>query len=663
MSVRVLTKTAPSRSRLTQSAMSRDRKGADAEPVRERDNFRIAICICCSLGLLQAQEPTIEPVRPSTFVALRPYLAPDVPPVRLENSGRLANLVRAGMLYLTVQDAVALALENNLDIEVARYNPILAEWQLERSQAGGALPGVPSGAAQAGNVANGQGVAGSQAAAGVSTAGNTAGTTSATNATISQIGPISQTLDPVIQESTVFSHQTAPQSDTIQSVLPVLVSNTRNSSFTYQQGFLIGGNVTVNYKDSYLNENAPTDVLNPSSAPSVTLTFQQNLLRGFGVAVNARTIRVSQINVKASALNFKTQVSNTVNQVLNLYFALSATYEDIKAKSNAIEVAQQFYKNSGIQERAGTLARLDVTTAESQLASAEYDLVNSQTNLRQQELQLKNLLSRKGIADPLLAAVEIVPLDRIAVPETDELPPLKDLLQTALANRSDLAAERLGITSGEISALGTRNGILPLLVGIAAESAAGLAGQPRTVASQFGVQTANPYFDGGIGDALGQVARRNFPTNRIAAFYQTPLHNDQAQADYAIDQLQLRQSQIQLGKDLNQVAVDVSNYLVAMRQARGRYRAAVQTRILQQQLLDAEQKKLAGGASTPFNVVQQQRDLVAAQSSEIAALVDFSNARVALDQTLGTTLETNHISLEDAQGGKIQRVSSLPPSR
>ena len=177
--------------------------------------------------------------------------------------------------------------------------------------------------------------------------------------------------------------------------------------------------------------------------------------------------------------------------------------------------------------------------------------------------------------------------------------------------------------------------------------------------SRFGVQTANPYFDGGIGTALGQVLRRDFPTNRAAAYFQTPLRNDQAQADYAIDQLQLRQSQIQLSKDLNQVAVDVSNYLVAMRQARGRYRAAVQTRILQEQLLDAEQKKLAGGASTPFNVVQQQRDLVAAQSAEIAALVDFSNARVALDQTLGTTLEANHVSIEDAQAGKVQRVSSL----
>jgi outer membrane protein TolC len=602
----------------------------------------------------------VEPVRPTAFIAIRPYEAPLVPPVRLENSGRLGSLVRAGILYLTVQDAIALALENNIDIEVARYNPILSEWQLERSRAGGALPGVPSGAAQAGNVANGQGVAGSQAAAGVTTGANGVAGTSSTNATIAQIGPIAQTLDPVIQESTVFSHQTAPESDTVQSILPVLVSNTRNSSFSYQQGFLIGGNVTATYKDSYLNENAPTDVLNPSSAPSLTLTFQQNLLRGFGVAVNARTIRVSQLNVQASALNFKTQVSNTVNQVLNLYYALAAGYEDIRAKSNAVETAQKFYSNTGLQERAGTLARLDVTTAESQLATAQYDLVNSQTNLRQQELQLKNLLSRRGIADPLLASVQIVPLDRITVPENENLPPLKELLQTAVANRSDLAAERMGITSSEISALGTRNGILPLLVALGTESTAGLAGTPKTVVSSFGVQTANAYFDGGIGTALGQVLRRDFPTNRAAIYFQTPLRNDQAQADYAIDQLQLRQSQIQLSKDLNQVAVDVSNYTVAMRQARGRYRAAVQTRILQQQLLDAEQKKLAGGASTPFNVVQQERDLVAAQSAELAALVDFSNARVALDQTLGTTLEANHVSIDDARTGKVERVSSLP---
>lgn len=624
----------------------------------KRAHMKILIASLCSVALVCAQEPAEAPVRPSAFIAVRPYLPPQIPPIRLQNSGRLDSLVRAGMLYLTAQDAIALVLENNIDIEVARYNPIIAEWQLERSRAGGALPGVPSSASNAGNVANGQGVLGSQAAAGVGAGSNGPNGSSATNATIAQIGPIAQTLDPVVQENTVFSHQTAPQADTIQSVLPVLISNTRNSSFSYQQGFLIGGNVTVAYRDSYLNENAPTDVLNPSSAPSLTLTFQQNLLRGFGVAVNARTIRVSQLNVQASALNFKTQVSNTVNQVLNLYYALSASYEDVKAKSNAVEVAQKFYQNSDIQQRAGTLARLDVVTAESQLATAQYDLVTSQTNLRQQELQLKNLLSRNGVADPTLAAVQIVPLDRIAIPDTDELPPLKDLLATARANRSDLAAEQLGVQSSEISALGTRNGILPLLVGIASEGAAGLSGTPRTAVSSFGIETANPYFNGGIGNAVGQVLRRNFPTNRVAAYFQTPLRNDQAQADYAIDQLQLRQSQVQLSKDLNQIAVDVSNYSVAMRQARGRYRAAVQTRLLQQQLLDAEQKKLAGGASTPFNVVQQQRDLVAAQSAEIAALVDFSNARVALDQTLGVTLESNHISIDEAREGKVARLST-----
>jgi hypothetical protein len=311
----------------------------------------------CAARSLAAEEPTIEPVRPSAPSPCGPTCRPYIPPVRLANSGRLANLVRAGMLYLTVQDAIALALENNIDLEVARYNPILAEWQLERSQAGGALPGVPSSAAQAGNVANGQGVAGSQAAAGVSTGGNGNGGPSATNATIAQIGPISQTLDPHHPGKHRVQPSDRAPSQCHADVLPVLISNTRNSSFTYQQGFVIGGNVTVSYRDSYLNENAPTDVLNPSSAPSLTITFQQNLLRGFGIAVNARTIRVSQLNVKASALNFKTQVSNTVNQVLNLYYALVGWHEDIKAKSNAVEVAQQFYKTAGSKNGPGTLAR------------------------------------------------------------------------------------------------------------------------------------------------------------------------------------------------------------------------------------------------------------------------------------------------------------------
>ena len=458
----------------------------------------------------------------------------------------------------------------------------------------------------------------------------------------------------------MFSHQTAPQSDTVQSILPVLISNTRNSSFAYAQGFLIGGNVTVSYRDSYLNENAPTDVLNPSSAPSLTLTVQQNLLRGFGIAVNARTIRVSQLNVKASALNFKTQVSNTVNQVLNLYYGLSASYEDIKAKSNAVEVAQKFYENSGIQERAGTLARLDVITAESQLASAQYDLVNSQTNLRQQELLLKNLLSRRGLADPVLASVQIVPLDRIAVPDSDEPRPLKDLLQTALANRSDLAAERMGITSSEISSLGTKNGLLPLLVGIGTESTAGLAGTAGNVGYQFwhrkrptltSTAESAPRSAKFCGETSRPTALRDISKPRCTMIRPRPTTRSTSCSS--------------ANRRCNSARISIRWpwMFPIIWSPCGRPAGVIAPRskpgFLQQQLLDAEQKKLAGGASTPFNVVQQQRDLVAAQSAEIAALVDFSNARVALDQTLGITLEVNHVAIEDAQGGKVQRVSSV----
>ena len=154
-----------------------------------------------------AQQLPIAPVAPSAPALVRPYFAPEIPPVRLANSGRLSELVRGGNLYLTVQDAIALALENNIDIEVARYNPLIAAWNVTRNQAGGSLPGVPSNASQAGAVASGQGVTGSQAAAGVAaipgTSSNRGGNT---NATIQQIGPITPTLDPIIQEGSTLSH-------------------------------------------------------------------------------------------------------------------------------------------------------------------------------------------------------------------------------------------------------------------------------------------------------------------------------------------------------------------------------------------------------------------------------------------------------------------------
>jgi len=624
-----------------------------------RKYLAVALCLTCPVSLGWAQQAGIASLAPSAPAIIRPYLAPEVPPVRLANSPRLRELVRAGTLYLTAQDAIALALENNIDIEVARYNPLIASWNVTRSEAGGALPGVPSNASQAGSVASGQGVAGSQQAAGVSILGTSSGRTQSTNATISQIGPITQTLDPIVQEASTFSHTTTVYPNSLQSITPVLVSQTRAHSASIQQGLLTGGSVTLSYTDHYLNENAPTDVLNPSSAPSLGISVQHNLLQGRGIAVNARTITVSKMRRDTSGLAFRTQVSNTVAQVLNAYYSLEADDEDVRAKRTAAQTASDFLKNVRAQVRFGTLAPSDEISAESQAVTSQQALVDSQTVRRQQEVQLKNLLSRNGTADPVLAAARILPVDRIRIPAHEDLPPLQDLIKQAQAQRPDLLQERENEKETFVSNLGTRNGVLPNLLVFAGESQVGLAGTGRTVNAGGPVEQPDPYFVGGIGTALGQVIRRNFPSENVGGAYFTQLRNRQAQADFAIDQLQYRQTQLSTQKDMNQVEVDVQNYVIALRQARARYEAAVQNRVLQEQLLTAEQKRFKLGASIPYNVIQQQRDLINAQSAEVAALVAYSTARIALDRTTGDILAANHVTLAEAQMGKVARQSKI----
>lgn len=649
----------------------------------------IAVSLMCAVPVASAQQQAIAPEKPGGTVLLRPYKAVTVPPIRLSNSPRMQDLVRAGKLYLSAQDAIALALENDIDVELDRYTPVIDVWNLERAEAGGALPGVPSASSQAGSVASGQGVNGSQASAGVSTGGSSNQTTNnAVGATITQIGPVTPNLDPIFQSTNTWSHKTTPLPNEVVSGIAGLIDNTRNYTTTISEGFLTGGQAQITYRDSYLNENAPTDLLNPTNATTVQLLVQHNFLQGFGVAVNSRNITIAKANLKLDDLNFKGEVIGIVADVLNLYYGLVADYEDLKAKQNALTVAEQFYENNKKQVELGTMAPLDVTTAEAQVASSQQDLVVSQTTLEQQEVQLKNVLSRNGLADPLIAEAQIIPLDRIIVPEKDDTPPLNDLIKTALANRTDIAAEKITFSNSQISALGTTNSLLPQLAGVASATDQGLSGTGKAVLVRGGTaqtKTGNSpippgfeacppsvgpagslceipdsYFVGGIGNALGQVVRRDFPTERAYTYLAPTLRNRQAQADFAIDQLGLRQTELENQRSLNQIALDVSNGVTGLQQARVRYLAAVKNRVLEEQLLDAEQKKFALGVSTTFLVVQQQRDLATAQATEVASLVAYSNARVALDQALGTTLESNHVTVQEALNGRVSRPSVLP---
>lgn len=646
-------------------------------------------CVFTATSALAQQQESVAPIKPGGIIITRPYKTPVVPETRLGNSSRLRQLLRAGNLYLTVQDAIALALENNIDLEFDRYNALLAQSNLQRLQAGGALPGVPSGVSQSSSVVSGQGAAGSQQAAGVSSggSGSSGSGNNTVGATISQIGPTTPTLDPVIQETDSFSHLSSPQANSTLTGVTNYIQDLRKYNTAISDGLITGGSVKLSYLNSYNSENSPSDVLNPTNAEVLTLSFQHNLLQGFGKTLNSRNITVANANLEVNNLNFQTEVIAVVVNVLDLYYGIVADYQDLSAKRGALKVAEQLYQDNKKQVQIGTMTPLDVTQAEAQVASSQQDLSTSQTTLEQQQVSLKNLLSRDGLADPLIRDAQIIPLDTISVPEHDNLPPLKDLIETAYAKRADLASEKMNIANSKTSALGTQNGVLPQVAVLANASAQGLAGTQQYVpvgpnqlpSSGPGVippgyvacppskggpgsvcETSNPYFVGGLQNALGQMIRRNFPSQSVGGFAAPVIHNDQAQADYAIDQLSLRQQELQSARHVNEVVVDVSNQVVALQQARVRYLAAVKNRELQQQLLTAEQKKFSLGASTTFLVVQQQRDLATAQATEIADLAAYSNARISLDQTLGTTLETNNVSLKDATAGKIARQSSIP---
>lgn len=594
--------------------------------------------------------------RPKAPVLVRPYKEATVPPARLKNSERMHNLIRAGKLYLTVQDAIALAIENNLDLEVDRYGPISAEWQLQRQEAGGPLRGVTGGNSLVNQNTSGQGVEGSQVSAGLSGNGNGGSGGGSGGAVVSQIGPITPNLDAVMQSAIGFLHTTTPQPNTTQSQTTALVDTKRIYNTVVQQGLLSGGFVQVSANESYLNENSPTNILNPSVAPSVQIFVRHNFLQGFGTGVNSRYIRVAEKNIGAARETFRSQLLNQVSTVLNLYWDLATDTEDVKARQRTLDVAQKFYNDTKRQIELSALAKVDIYRAQGELTTRQQELAISTTTMRQHENLLKNALSRNGLEDALVDAAEVVTLDRIQVPEQDELPALRELVARALAKRPDVALSKINQETAEISAVGTASGILPTLQGIASMTNSGLAGSPNP---QPDGSVPDPYYVGGLGTALGQVFRRNFPSQRAAVFFEGTVGNRVAQGDYGVDQLQLRQNELITRRSMNQLVVDISNQVIALRQARARYSTAADTRVLQEQLLEKEQRKFSLGSSTINDVVAAQRNLAAARAAEVASLGSYSRARVSLDQVLGETLEKNHVSVDEALEGRVARGSKV----
>jgi len=575
-----------------------------------------------------------------------------VAPANLSNSPRLASLVRAGNLYLSAQDVIALALENNLDIAVQRYAPFLSREVLRRTESGQFLRNVsqtispgPQSVSLAGVTSSTVGLP--DTGSGVSSGGGL----------VISIGTTPPTLDPILFANANFQHQTIPLSNLFLAGVPAQVNNTRAFQFGYFQQFITGTQAQFTYGSTRWNVNSPDYDINPFTQAYLDFFIQQPLLQGFGIASNNRYIRVAKNNMKVSDLQLKRQVITTVSAVLNLYWDLVSFNDDLAIREQAVATAQKLLEDNQHQVELGTLPRIEVTRAQAEVSSTRENLLIAQTNVSQQEIVLKNALSRNGVASADLDEVQVVTLDKIVVPEKEDLKPTPDLIDQALRTRTELEQARINLDSYKINLAGTKNGLLPTLSAFAELTNNGLSGDPNALSP--GVIPPQ-YSVGGYGNLLSQIIQRHFPNYSAGFSLNIPFRNRQPQADYVADLLAVRQNELLLQKAINQVRVDVKNAVIGLQQARARYETAVATRTLAQQTLEAEQNRFKFGESTIAQVVQSQRDLANNQEAEIQAMANYTHAKIAFDDAVGQSLEVNNISMAEAAAGRVARESTIP---
>jgi outer membrane protein len=619
----------------------------------KRCGVPLVLFIAFTGSLFAQSEITIvsPPERPVIGPLLRPFHIQKriVAPVRATDSPRLEALVRGGNLYLSVADVIALVLENNLDIDIQRYGPFLAKEVQRRTEGGGYLRQVdtallagPQSVSLTGVSVNANGLAGGT---GVGAGGGI----------VSQIGPIPPNLDPSLYASAQFGHITTPLTNTLLNQTSALTNDFSQYVLQYSQQFVTGTSGSVTFLSNRSRLNSPTPLLNPATNGFLDLTINQSLLQGLSIGVNNRDIRVARNNLKVSTLQLQRQVITTISAALNLYWDLVSFNESQRITARALETAEKLYADNQQQVRIGALAAIEVTRAAAAVSTAKEDLLIAQTNVAQQETVLKNALSRTGSDNAWLDEVHIVPLDRIEVPKTENLPATPELIKEAVGNRPEIEQTRINLESNRILIKGDKNGLLPNLSAFAEFTNNGLTGPANPLYNNC-CGAPDQYLVGGYGNLASQIFRRNYPNYSAGFSLNIPFRNRAAQADYVTDELQLRQTELQMRRAVNQVSVDVKNAVIGLQQARARYETAVATRTLAEQSLEAEQNRFKYGAVPDASlVIQAQRDLAADQSAEVQAMANYTHARVAFDEATGHTLSVNHVTMTEAVSGRAAR--------
>ena len=587
------------------------------------------------------------------------YAGTSVPAPALTNSPRLDQLIRDGKLYLSLRDAISLALENNLDLAIARYNLPIANTDIWRTKAGGSFRGVNTGVVQGtpgggvggfGSGAPGAGAGGTTSGAG----GAGAGASGLVQSTLGT-GTAVQSYDPLISGTIGAEHQTTPLANQQIYGVPSLQSNTGQSTLSFEQAFATGTSFTVQFNNSRQTANSPFFNLNPVDNSMFRFAFQQQLLAGFGFGPNLRFLRIAKNNKKISDIAFKDQVIATVTQIENIYWDLVSAYEQSRVNEQSLNFAQQSLDNAQKQLTLESVPAMDVMRAEAEVSKRDQDLTQARTNLQLQELLIKNALT-KSLDDPVLEAMPVVPTDRLQSTEAAATGPVQDLIGQALHSRSELAESDIDLANRQISGRAARNALLPSLSLVGFYGGSGLAGPLNPI---YNLPTPNSStVPTDFAGALGNAFNNSSPDYYIGLSLNIPIRNRVAKADQFRSELENRQAELRREQLKKQIRIEVRNAQYALEQTGARVGSARKARDLAERTFEIMQKERDLGAGSTFQTMTAQRDVAVAELDLVTAMTIYEKAKVELDRATGTTLEHNGIQLQDAMNGTVSTTAA-----
>lgn len=595
---------------------------------------------------------------PKSRNPLHAYEPDTVPEPALSNSARLDRLVKDGTLYVSLKDAIDLALEDNLDLAIARYNLPIANTDILRTKAGGFFRGVNTGVVQGtpgggvggfGTGAPGAGAGGTTGGAG----GAGAGASGLVQSTLGA-GTAVSSFDPLLNVNGGVEHQTTPLANRQIYGVPLLQLNTGQVVANFSQSFPTGTNITFQFANSRQTTNSPFFNLSPTLNSTFRFQIQQELLAGFGFGPNLRYLRIARNNKKISDIGFKDQVIATVTQIENIYWDLVSAYEQTQVNDQSYAFAQQTLENARKQLQLQSIPEMDVLRAEAEVSKRAQELTVARTSLQLQQTLMKNAIT-KSLDDPTLEAMPVIPTDRIQTVAIETVEPVQDLIKAAQRNRPELAETDIDLVNRQISRRAARNALLPSLSAVAFYSGSGLAGplNPIYDTSQLGpnVSTVPTDFNGALLNAFNNTA----PDYYVGLNLNIPIRNRVAKADQYRSELEYRQAELRMEQLKKQVRIEVRNAQFALDQTGARVEAARKARDLAQRTFDITKKEQDLGAGSSYQTLSAQRDLSLAQLDLVNAMTIYAKAKVELDRATGTTLEHNGILIQDAIAGAVSQ--------